>query len=58
VVVVDNGGEHLAQTRSGTVNLVAGTIYDFQLVYGNIDNFASLDYRVDGPGIVAYRKYE
>jgi len=44
-----------------SINLTAGTLYDFEMIYGmdqaTWGQNGSVEYRVDGPGVVWYRKY-
>ncbi len=55
--IVDNGWAHSVVTRNGSLNLIKDRAYEFMLIYGQIWGNASLDFRVDGPGVVSYRKH-
>ncbi len=57
-IVVNNGGAHLKQTQSWTIYLEKDTLYNFELVYWELTWEAFLDYRVEWPGVIGYRKYE
>lgn len=54
--LVNNGGIHPPQERSGSINLTAGIYYPFRVIYGNqnissISNPTELTISFSGPGI-------
>jgi hypothetical protein len=53
--LVNNGGLHPVQERSGTINLIAGTYYPIRIIYGNQNlpsgNPTELTISFSGPGI-------
>jgi len=57
VTIVDAGSD-VSWVQSGTINLLADTVYDFELVYWEYDWIASFDFRAEWPWVIWYRKYE
>lgn len=51
--IVNNGGEHASQTRTGTCNLVAGTYYYIQIFYGQSSGGLAFSANYTEPGGVA-----
>ena len=49
--VVDNGGQHSTRTYSGTIDVVAGTVYDIQVAYEDYSGGGEMRMDYQAPGL-------